>query len=616
MEKHAFELEQTLKKLVESIENPDEVTKLLKQISEKVQDVTIKPNLSSNLHGINLSPLVVQASNSTSIFGPASIYNESLLITNEQSIKDGNLVKSPKHLLRNTKFKFIFRQSDIQPPMEIKTSVSLFFQLQYPSVFSFIHRESFLYYFLSNDYDNDFVSEELVFAISALGSRVSENEDLRLKSEYFYDHSKSLVFKSNEDSCFTNGTSITKLQTLLCLALYDIGRGSLTSGWLLSGLAFRMGFEFGFELDPKEWNILNLDHKNERKTKKKLHSDYPFQIHNVKSRIYWGCYIADNFISLVLGRPTTLKLSDTNMPESEDMGDLTNIEEYMYHDPKTNIIQSAYPTIKALVELINLSNYILNSVFEPFSNVSGDQLNIEYSKRLKNLYFYNRKLFEWRSKLPIVLQWNSGNLENSCENIFLHTHKCYFYIVSLCLNRPFIQLSVTLEEEYEISPISICDNIVDEIGVIIAGLETSNGKDSRAVGLLLIFCSIMSISILYIKFSIVKNINEKLEIETKLRNFSRFLDYGSTIWHVAKKPSSIAKKRIDNIWNDFSASKDKPVGQFGNEMPNTQDTLINVMDSLFNSNGGDLSFLRHDLTSMDWDNFFDFDLNLQDVHST
>ena len=102
MEKHAFELEQTLKKLVESIDNPDEVTKLLKQISEKVQDVTIKPNLSSNLHGINLSPLVVQASNSTSIFGPASIYNESLLITNEQSIKDGNLVKSPKHLLRNT----------------------------------------------------------------------------------------------------------------------------------------------------------------------------------------------------------------------------------------------------------------------------------------------------------------------------------------------------------------------------------------------------------------------------------------------------------------------------------------------------------------------------------
>lgn len=48
-----------------------------------------------------------------------------------------------------------------------------------------------------------------------------------------------------------------------------------------------------------------------------LNSDYPFHIVNVKSRIYWSCYIADNFVSLVLGRPKTLKLSDTNMPVSE-----------------------------------------------------------------------------------------------------------------------------------------------------------------------------------------------------------------------------------------------------------------------------------------------------------
>lgn len=68
---------------------------------------------------------------------------------------------------------------------------------------------------------------------------------------------------------------------------------------------------------------------------------------------------ADNFISLVFGRPTTLKLSDANMPGSKDMGDLTNIEEYVYHNPSTNVIESAYPTIKALVELINLSNHIL-----------------------------------------------------------------------------------------------------------------------------------------------------------------------------------------------------------------------------------------------------------------
>lgn len=619
MEKHAFDLEQTLKKLVESIEKPEEIIKTLKQISESDLGINIQSTLSSDLQGIKLVPVIVQDAKSTSIFGPASIYNESLLIANEQQINEKNSVEHPKTMVANTKFNFSFRQCEIQPPKEVKSAVSLFFQFQYPSVFSFIHRESFLYYFLSNDYDNDFVSEDLVFAISALGSRMSRNKDLQLKSDYFYNHAKSLVFKSNENLCFTNETSITKLQTLLCLALYDIGRGNLTSGWLLSGLAFRIGFDFGFELDPKEWQILNLDQDNQGRVKKKLHADYPFPIHNVKSRIYWGCYIADNFVSLVLGRPTTLKLSDTNMPESEDMGDLTNIEEYMYHNPKTNVIQSAYPTIKALAELINLSNYILTSVFEPLSNLPQEQLNVEYSKRLKKLHFYNEKLLNWRSELPYALQWNRGNIENSCNDIFLHTHKCYFYIVSLCLNRPFIQLSVTMEEDYEISPISICDNIIDEIDVIVSGLETLKGIDSRAVGILLVFCIIISISILYIRFSILKDMNEKFEIESKLMKFSSFLDHCSTIWHVAKKPSEITKKRITNIWNDFNANRDKPIGQSRKKVLTTQDTFINVMDHLFNPNGGEignLSLLRHDLTSMDWDNLFDFDLNFNDVHST
>lgn len=175
-----------------------------------------------------------------------------------------------------------------------------------------------------------------------------------------------------------------------------------------------------------------------------------------------------------------------------------------------------------------------------------------------------------------------------------------------------------MEEDYEISPISICDNIVDEIDVIVSSLETLKGIDSRAVGILLVFCIIISISTLYIRFSILKDMNEKFAIESKLMKFSSFLDHCSTIWHVAKKPSEIIKKRISNILNDFNAHRDKPIGQSINKVLTTQDTLINVMDHLFNPNGGEignLSLLRHDLTSMDWDNFFDFDLNFHDVHN-
>lgn len=109
------------------------------------------------------------------------------------------------------------------------------------------------------------------------------------------------------------------------------------------------------------------------------------------------------------------------------------------------------------------------------------------------------------------------------------------------------------------------------------------------------------------------------EIESKLKRFCQFLDLCPTIWHIAIKPCEIGKKRIENIWSDPNANRGKPLDQSTKEIPTTHNAFINGIDNLFNSNGGEmehLSFLRNDLASMDWDNFFDFDLNFHDVHNT
>lgn len=623
MENQVLDLEQTLNKLMGSLEDTDEVMRILKQISENRTEMNKSLNYQSNLLNIQqtnmedfkLSPVIIRDANSTSIFGPASVYNESLLMANNNPHRKNYRSTQPmKHIPdENLNTFFDFKQSDLQPPSELKTAVSLFFRLQYPSISVFIHRESFLYFFLNNDYDNDFVSEELVYAISALGLRMSEDDQSRMKADKYYDNAKAMVFQLDSTSISTDESSITKIQTLLCLAIYDIGRGKLTSGWLLSGLAFRMGFDFGFELDPKEWQLSHLHSDEQYSRNKELNSKFPFHIHKVKSRIYWGCYIADHFISLVLGRPTTLKLSDTNMPASENMPELANIDEFVYLNPKTKSVDSAYPGLKALVELINLTDYMLPSVFEPLANSQQELLNLEYSKRLEKVYSYNAKILKWKANLPQKLQWTHKDLKESCNTLVLQTPICYYYIVLLCLNRPFIQLAAIKPKEYELYPYVICDNIVREIEIMIASFKTTNEENNRAINIFFVYCIIMSISVLYISFSILKEKDEKLKIEATLVLFSQFLDHCSTIWRVAEKPSEVTKQRIKNLWNDSAPDKDHLNQDNSETQTGKSDPFMNIMDNLFNPNGIEAgqSLLRYDLASMDWDNLFNLDLDFQ-----
>lgn len=73
--------------------------------------------------------------------------------------------------------------------------------------------------------------------------------------------------------------------------------------------------------------------------------------------------------------------------------------------------------------------------------------------------------------------------------------------------------------------------------------------------------------IIYIKFSILKQINEKFEIETTLKDFSYSLQHCSTILHVTKMPPNIAKKRMTRS-EVASTQIGILVIPFSNEIPN------------------------------------------------
>jgi transcription factor-like protein len=162
-----------------------------------------------------------------------------------------------------------------------------FFRWQYPH-FMFVYREAFLRDHFGDRRDCKYWSAALLMSLCALGTLVSDDEDQRSLSGQFFLAAESIVMVSG-----LTRPSIPTVQAFLCLAFYEIGRGNLSKGWGFSGIAFRMAQDMGFQRDPKNW----MSHDASLASSEDV---------EIRRRIYWGCFISDKLISLILGRPVHL----------------------------------------------------------------------------------------------------------------------------------------------------------------------------------------------------------------------------------------------------------------------------------------------------------------------
>ncbi|GMF89339.1 unnamed protein product [[Candida] boidinii] len=178
-----------------------------------------------------------------------------------------------------------------------------------------------------------------------------------------------------------------------------------------------MGFNLGFQLNPKSWYL------------------------NIKS--------------LILGRPSLLKMTDSTIQESIRMPDIDWIDEYSYPglNSKPEVIDVSNP-LKSIVKLISITEGMLQEVFiqntaydskkinggiNKRANVSngeaGNGIGIDDAntgtessktkklnnsinssqklllmKKLELLKKYNNKIIEWRKNLPDLLKWDQNTL--------------------------------------------------------------------------------------------------------------------------------------------------------------------------------------------------------------
>jgi transcription factor-like protein len=286
-------------------------------------------------------------------------------------------------------------RSALTPPL-VNESLALFFTQQCPQ-FMFVYREAFLSDYFTSEHGGKYWSFPLLYALCALGVVHSSEPQTRKKA--------FLLAKCAEEILITHELgrpSFTTVQALLCLGFHEVGHGNLSRGWLLSGMAFRMGQDPGFHRESRLWigkdsSILTA-------------SDV-----EIRRRIYWGCYLADKFISLYLGRPVSLMECDAEvehvepLPDFPDGRDWFGLTELALDFSRTAGMRPQLTLgFRHMVVLGSIFQGVLTVIFSPKPRANQSSI-------LNHLGQFNLRLNRWHSVLPESLQWSQWASKSSVE---------------------------------------------------------------------------------------------------------------------------------------------------------------------------------------------------------
>lgn len=161
-----------------------------------------------------------------SYHGPTSIYR----IFSNHGHSEGYNERSAARVESMSNVDDVLSHFGIVIDSEIVTSsLMLFFKWQYPH-FMFVYRDAFLRGHFGDRAGSKYWSTTLLMAICALGSLLFDDTASQGMSEQFYGAAESIALVTG-----LTQPSILTVQTFLCLAHYEIGRGNPSKGWAYSG---------------------------------------------------------------------------------------------------------------------------------------------------------------------------------------------------------------------------------------------------------------------------------------------------------------------------------------------------------------------------------------------
>ncbi|KAH7127602.1 fungal-specific transcription factor domain-containing protein [Dactylonectria macrodidyma] len=237
---------------------------------------------------------------------------------------------------------------------------------------------------------------------------------------------------------------ITTIQGLLLLGSLDFMSGDDETGWLHTGLAFRIVFDIGLHIDPQ---LLHLTGREAQ----------------IRHMVLWASLITDKFWSMYLGRPTTLKRADI-APSclSFDFDQLLSCRS-VAHEKKVGT-----RIYEALLRLMEVAIPLCDNRFLPSSNPTEAYLKMAAMEQA---------LKRWHSGLESDLRWPSEKQAVMPASYFLlHTQ---YHAALILLHRPLIRYGDSaLDEDDEsfnhlkILSRSICIESAKQISLIFEKYRT------------------------------------------------------------------------------------------------------------------------------------------------
>ncbi|KAF9437871.1 hypothetical protein BGZ76_010810, partial [Entomortierella beljakovae] len=269
---------------------------------------------------------------------------------------------------------------------------------------------------------NESPPTHLLFAMLGVASRFSDNNVFRTPipeiglppCAIFYERARHFIRGVYDVS------SITTVQTMILMAVQQMGFCESQRAWLYIGMAIRMSQELGLNKMPSDQELA----RNRVQCV-------------LRKRTWWSVYVIERLICAGLGRPLTITDHDCEriFSQSED-------EDADLHELQPHVISNFSQLIKLSKIQGDILEYI-NTKYVP-SAKTGNTRNSGFSSEQDQktptinatLSSLDRSLAEWRQNLPEPLQ--NPTVQSPHFHLFLHLT---FNTLVILLHRPEVGAS-------------------------------------------------------------------------------------------------------------------------------------------------------------------------------
>ncbi|KAK4938766.1 hypothetical protein LTR10_020869 [Elasticomyces elasticus] len=259
----------------------------------------------------------------------------------------------------------------------------------------------------------------LLSAVLAIAARYSDRSEVRsdpldsnTAGDRFAQQAKMMLHYEIEAST----TSTVQAATLIALREFAVNKEA--SAWVHMGIATRIAYNLGLNLDCYHWVQRSQISTTEEEVRKVA---------------WWGCYLVDKLTNIGLGRPSTIQEHDITIPKPSLLPEVEF--EHWQHDLKNETFNE--PNFSRMIsnnhyvcELFGIISTPLDRLYAPKSNMSRQQKGALVAST-------DVKLTEFQSNLPSFLR-----LPNSARNAAL-PHICQLHlqyqVAVILLHRPFVE---------------------------------------------------------------------------------------------------------------------------------------------------------------------------------